>query len=102
MIKELTYNQFNIIKNDGLIHIIIFSASWCDSCKMTIFPLEELSDRYDIYQVDVEKESSIVSQCHITSIPTTIMIKNNKIMTKESGYRSKAYYLNLLNNSENI
>lgn len=102
MIKELTYNQFNVVKNDGLIHIIIFTASWCDSCKMAKAPLEELSDIYDVYQADVEKELSIVSICHITSIPTTIIVKNNKIITKESGYRSKTYYMNILNNSQNI
>lgn len=102
MIKELTYNRFNVIKNDNLIHIIIFTALWCDSCKMAKVPLEELSDIYDVYQVDVEKELSIVSICHVTSIPTTIIIKNNKIITKESGYRSKTYYMNILNNIENI
>lgn len=100
MIKELTYNRFNVIKNDNLIHIIIFTALWCDSCKMAKRPLEEFSDIYDIYQADVEKEPNIVSACHITSIPTTIVIKNNRIITKESGYRSKVYYATILNNSD--
>lgn len=100
MIKELTSSKFDVIKHDNNVHIIIFTASWCDSCKMAKGPLEELSDIYDIYKADIEKEPNIVSACHITSIPTTIVIKNNRIITKESGYRSKVYYATILNNSD--
>ena len=75
MIKELTYNHFNVIKNDNLIHIIIFTALWCDSCKMAKVPLEELSDIYDVYQVDVEKELSISKTTKLLKKKVDISLK---------------------------
>lgn len=99
MLKELSYQEFKELKNGSRTYILFFTADWCDSCKMAKQPLEELQHIYDIYQVNVETNSLITTSCHIASVPTTIVVFGDRIIAKESGYRSKEYYLNLLQNN---
>lgn len=92
MIKYLHYSELSKIINSNNIQIILFTAKWCDSCKM-MYPVlnkldEEKLSKVDIYIVDIDEESSIVNYFNIYSIPTLLMIYNQKIYRKESGYRS--------------
>lgn len=91
MIECLTAGTFDekIFKSSGLI-LIDFFADWCGQCKMLAPILEdfakEYADKVKLYKVDVEAESSIADRLRILSVPTLMVVKDGKILTRvESG-----------------
>ncbi len=92
MMPQITYQEFEEIRKTNQLIIIYAGASWCDSCTMykpVIQNLyEEKINNTLVYYLDVDKEEDIVNICNITGIPTTLFIKDSKIIRKESGYRS--------------
>jgi thioredoxin 1 len=56
--------------------------------------INELTTEYDgtiqFAKVDVDKSSKIASKYKIMSLPTIIIIKNNNIINKIVGFKSKA------------
>lgn len=91
MIECLTAGTFDekIFKSSGLI-LIDFFADWCGQCKMLAPILEdfakEYADKVKLYKVDVEAEPSIADRLRILSVPTLMVVKDGKILTRvESG-----------------
>ena len=68
--------------------IIKFSAEWCGPCKAykSIFDtvLLEYSD-IAVIEADVDKDTDITKKYGITSIPTTIITKNNVELDRLKG-----------------
>ena len=58
--------------------ILVFSALWCNPCKLQTPILEEIQKEYEgkinIYKVDTEAESELSSVFQIRSIPTLLFI----------------------------
>ena len=87
MIDKLTAETFDdaIFKSTGLI-LIDFFADWCGQCKMLTPILEdfaqEYSDKVKLYQVDVEAEPTIADRLRILTVPTLMVVKNGKILTR--------------------
>lgn len=91
-IKKLNTDIYNSFKDSNSINVILFTANWCDSCKMVYPVLEKLSNEQiedvDIYVVDIDEEKEFVDIFQVYSIPTIVFTKGNNIYLKESGYRS--------------
>ena len=87
MIENLTAGTFDekIFKSSGLI-LIDFFADWCGQCKMLAPILEdfakEYADKVKLYKVDVEAEPSIADRLRILSVPTLMVVKDGKILTR--------------------
>lgn len=73
--------------------VIEVYATWCGPCQhmMPIFEeLEkELGQQYTFAKLNVDESREIAIQYSISSVPTFLFLKDNKVMGKEIGYMSK-------------
>lgn len=82
--------EFNELIKDGIVFVDFF-AEWCGPCKMLAPELEKLADTYDgkakVIKVDVDKEGGLAMQYQVQSVPTIVLFKDGKLISKESGFR---------------
>lgn len=95
MIKILENENFEEVIKEGK-WLIDFNAIWCGPCRMIEPILEELSDKYNILKVDVDKHSDIAAKNGIMSIPTLIVYENGKQKNISVGLISKDQIEDLL------
>jgi thioredoxin 1 len=67
-----------------------FTASWCGPCKKLKPELIKLSQdkKYSnvfFYRVDIDECDEIANKLKITSVPTTLIVKNDNIIARISG-----------------
>lgn len=75
--------------------VMQMSSTTCQLCR-TMAPYidelrEEMSDNYEIIDVDVDVNRDLASQLQVTGVPTTIILgKDGRIAYKKSGFMTKA------------
>jgi thioredoxin 1 len=72
-------------EKNGSILVCKFSANWCAPCKALVPKIDSLSLSYDenkvlFLSIDIEENKEIASKFDINSMPTTLLIKNCKIV----------------------
>ena len=92
-VSNLSANEFNnAVSTSGRLIVIDFWASWCGPCKMLSPIMDELSDEMTdvtFYKVNVDEERELASHFGISSIPTVLMIKDQKLVNQFVGYADK-------------
>ncbi len=80
--------------------IVLFSAQWCNPCKVMYPIMEELSkeyeDKIDIYKVDTESDSELSGVFGIRSIPTFLFIPMVGQPSMASGSQPKTNLVKLI------
>ena len=80
--------------------LVDFWAEWCGPCRMIAPTIEELSNEVGgdavIGKVNVDEEPELASGYGVMSIPTIIVFKNGKPVSKVVGVRSKTDLKKLL------
>ncbi len=73
--------------------ILDFGAEWCSPCKRLAPILESLAaewgQKVTIYSVDADSNSGLVMQFGVMSLPTLVLVKNGKEVTRTVGLQSK-------------
>lgn len=80
------------INSDSLV-IVDFFATWCGPCKMLAPILEKLSTKYSaatFYKIDVDEVPSVAAAQEITAMPTIILYKSGKVVSKVVGANPSA------------
>ena len=92
-----------VLKND-LPVLVDFWAVWCAPCKMFAPVFEKLQQEYSnkfiFVKVNVDENQMVTNQYKITAIPTTLFLKNGKVMNKIVGatnYKKMKQVLESLN-----
>ena len=92
-VSNLGANEFNnAVSVGGRLIVIDFWAGWCGPCKMLSPIIDELSDEMTdvtFYKVNVDEERALASHFGISSIPTVLMIKDQKLVNQFVGYADK-------------
>ena len=76
--------------------LIDFWASWCGPCRMVSPIVEELADELTaqkVGKINIEEQPEAFS---VMSIPTLMVIKNGKVVSKATGARPKQAILDML------
>jgi thioredoxin 1 len=91
IVKIHSAEEFNQLKADfpDKILIIDFWAVWCSPCMMFAPVFEKIQkehyQEFIFVKVNVDEVGSVAQQYRITGIPTTLFIKNNKVIHKVVG-----------------
>ena len=97
---NINKNNFqNEIMDSEKTVLLDFWAPWCAPCRMVVPIIEEIaSERPDIKvgKINVDEQPELASKFGIMSIPTLVVMKNGKIVTKVSGARPKKAILEML------
>jgi thioredoxin 1 len=74
------------------ITLIDFFAEWCIPCDIQDKILEKLKEKYEgkieFRKIDTDKESEIANKYNISSIPTLILEKDEKVVVRHVGVTS--------------
>jgi len=77
-----------IIQSDKPV-LVDFYATWCGPCKMMTPILHELKtalgDKVTILKIDVDKNTAVVGQFGVQSVPTLIIFKQGQVKWRQSG-----------------
>jgi thioredoxin 1 len=71
--------------------IIVFGADWCSYCvkqKKEIWGKLGKFENLVVIQVDIDKNPDIANKFNIKKLPTTIYMKNNKVINTKLGYKN--------------
>ena len=91
IVKIHSAEEFNQLKTDFSEKILIvdFWAVWCSPCMMFAPVFEklqkELYQEFIFVKVNVDEVGAISQEYRITGIPTTLFIKNDKVIHKVVG-----------------
>lgn len=93
---EITIGKSNFqdeVMNSDKPVLIDFWATWCGPCRMLAPIIEELAEERDdikVCKVNVDEEAELAEKFDIESIPSLVLIKNGKIVSRSLGYRPKS------------
>lgn len=73
-------------------HILYFTAEWCNPCKKTRPIVEELNREQimaKFFIIDVDIELEMAQDFEVRSIPTFVLIKDNKEIHRVTGAKTR-------------
>lgn len=90
------------VENNHLV-LVDFYATWCGPCKMMAPIIEdlnkELEGKVKVLKVDVDQEFELARKFQISAIPTLVLIKDGKVVSKTMGYKPKDAILTIIKNN---
>lgn len=86
--------------NSNKLVLVDFFANWCGPCKAMHPVIEnvtkEMGDSIDVIKIDIDKYESLASLYNVQSVPTFMLIKEGKVIWRQSGTLSQSALLQLI------
>lgn len=97
MLKHINKDEFTkeVLTSKETV-LVDFYADWCGPCRMLSPVLEELSNEYNIYKVNVDNKEELARKYGIMSIPCVISFKDGNEHKRSIGLVDKETLLELL------
>lgn len=82
-----------------MMHILYFTADWCNPCARTRPIAEELKRDgiIDFQFIDADSQLELVNKFDIKSIPTYILMKDGKEIKRMNGAKTREQFLEFVN-----
>ena len=96
-IKSTTFEK-EVLNSDKKV-LIDFYADWCGPCKMVspiVAEIGQENKNIKVVKINIDDEKELTKKYKITSIPTLVVIKNGKEITRGIGALSKQRILELI------
>ncbi len=91
LIKHLTDDNFKTEISKG-VTLVDFYADWCGPCRMLAPVLEQISvemkGKATVGKVDIDAAQNTAAEFQISSVPTLILFKNGKEVSRLIGLRN--------------
>lgn len=71
------------------ITIVDFYTSWCGQCKKIAPIIQELTKEYKVLFIDAEQDTESVEKYSISTLPTILILKDDKEVARLTGLVSK-------------
>ncbi len=93
-------SNFNAIISSNTPVLVDFFAEWCGPCK-TLAPIlaqvkEELGAAVKIVKIDVDKNQPLAAPYQVRGVPTRILFKDGKQLSRPSGVFQKIDSINII------
>ena len=99
-VKEVSEKNFENSISKGVV-IVDFWATWCRPCLMQapIFEeaAKEMKGKVTFLKIDVDTAKNVAAKYRISSIPTLIVFKDGKEVTRTMGTQQKENIIAVLN-----
>lgn len=99
-VRNITSENFEAeVLNADKVVLLDFFATWCGPCRMVSPIIDEIAEENEdiiVGKVDVDKESELANRFQVYSIPTLVVMKDGKVLSQETGAKSKDQILKLL------
>lgn len=92
MLHITTKAEFETLIKENNNVIIDFYATWCGPCKLLAPVFEDVAktkENVTFVKVDVDEAGELAELFGISSIPTVVYIKNEKLALRELGFKPK-------------
>lgn len=97
MSKIINKDEFKTLVLESKEPVLVdFYADWCGPCKMLAPIMDEISEEYTVYKINVDNEDELAFQYGIMSIPCIIAFKDGKEIDRSVGLTDKETLLNML------
>ena len=96
MSKKINGKEFEEVIKSEKVTLVDFYADWCGPCRMLGPIMEEISNDYDVYKVNVDEEEELAQKYGVMSIPCVVFFKEGKEVNRFVGLRSKSDILEML------
>ncbi|WP_317367654.1 thioredoxin domain-containing protein [uncultured Tyzzerella sp.] len=98
-ITEKNYDEY--VTNSNSLVILDFGATNCGPCKILNNILEEIeseNENITVGKINIEESTDLAIKFGVMTVPTMVILKDNKTIQKVNGLKDKEFIQNLINN----
>ncbi len=83
--------------------LVDFWATWCAPCRMVAPVIEKIAEEYSgkiiVAKVDVDEQQELAIRYGIQTIPTVILFKEGKVVSKEIGVKPMSSFAKMIDSN---